>query len=102
MTTLNFLQFLQDGQGVFSSTRLAFLLWAIGVLAVWMIESLHAGNLAHIDESVIIVLSALMTNKVIQKFAEKSETPSAEGVQPKIAPVVKTGSAGVVPVSATT
>lgn len=68
--TLKPVGFLQDGDGNLSSTRLAFLLWAVGVLAVWMIVSVKSGALATVPQEVIAVLGVVMTGKVVQKFGE--------------------------------
>jgi hypothetical protein len=66
-----FLEFFQEDNGGFSATRLAFLLWVIGVLVVWIIESLSSKTLEHIDPTVTTILGILMTGKVVQKFGEK-------------------------------
>ena len=63
--------FLEDQTGDFSATRLAFLLWAIGVLATWIYASLQNGGLEKVDSSVTTILGILMTGKVAQRFAEK-------------------------------
>jgi len=62
--------FLQEKEGVLSSTRLAFILWVAAVLIVWVVVSVKALALQAIPESVIIVIFTLMTGKVIQKFGE--------------------------------
>lgn len=71
------LQFFKDDNGELSSTRLAFLAWAIGVLVVWIISSLTTGSLQKIDDSIGIILGILMSGKVVQKFAEKSADTDA-------------------------
>jgi len=63
--------FLQEDNGNFSATRLAFLLWIIGALVAWIITSLKSGNLQAIPESVAAIIGILMTGKVAQKFGEK-------------------------------
>lgn len=62
--------FFQDADGNLSSIRLAFLLWAAGVLVVWIIMSLKGTKLADIPPEVLTVLGILMTGKVVQKFSE--------------------------------
>ena len=71
-------EFLQEDNGGFSSTRLAFLLWVVGSLIVWIFASFSSQpmSLAKIDPSVITVLGILMTGKVVQKFGEKPEPPA--------------------------
>lgn len=64
-------EFLQEENGGFSSTRLAFLLWAVGVLIIWIINSAKSGILQPIDGSVITIMGILMGGKVVQKFGEK-------------------------------
>ena len=66
--------FLEDNSGGFSATRLAFLLWAVGVLAVWIYSSIENNNLAKIDNTVVTVLGILMTGKAVQRFGEKSDS----------------------------
>jgi hypothetical protein len=71
-------QFMKEDNGNFSSSRLGFLLWVIGVLAVWVIDSLKCPSctLATIPESVITIVGILMGGKVVQKFGEnKGSTP---------------------------
>jgi hypothetical protein len=77
------LEFLQENNGGFSATRLALLLWVVGVLVVWIIDSLKSGTLAPIDSSIATVIGILMTGKVVQKFGEKDDSsPGIQG-QPK-------------------
>lgn len=64
-------EFLQEDNGAFSSSRLAFLLWVIGVLLVWMMVSFKSGSLQEIPETVATIIGILMTGKVVQKFGEK-------------------------------
>jgi hypothetical protein len=73
---MNVIQFLQGDNGDFSSSRLAFLLWAIGVLIVWCVSSFKKGSLVCIPDSVSTILGILMTGKVVQKFGEKPAAPS--------------------------
>ncbi|HWX20691.1 MAG TPA: hypothetical protein VN578_12400 [Candidatus Binatia bacterium] len=75
------LEFVQEDNGGFSATRLAFLLWTAGVLAVWIISSLAERTLAHVDPSVTTIIGILMTGKVVQKFGEKPDA-SATGNPP--------------------
>ncbi|HSY26997.1 MAG TPA: hypothetical protein VK832_05810 [Burkholderiaceae bacterium] len=65
----NVVGFLQDGNGNLSATRLAFLLWAIGVFGVWAWVSIHTNTLMPIDPSVQTILGVLMTGKVVQSFS---------------------------------
>lgn len=69
---MKILEFLQDDNGGFSATRLAFLLWVLGLLTIWLIASAKAGSLQAIPESVITLLGILMGGKVVQKFGEAS------------------------------
>ena len=70
-------QFMKEDNGNFSSSRLGFLLWVIGVLAVWVIDSLKCPSctLATIPDSVITIVGILMGGKVVQKFGENREAP---------------------------
>ncbi len=66
--------FLQDDNGNLSSMRLAFLLWVVGVgvLLIWGVASLKAGELKIIPDSVTTIIGVLMGGKVMQKFGEQS------------------------------
>jgi len=65
-------QFLEDKKaGQLSAMRLAFLLWAIGVLAVWAYASISAGELRGIPESVVTILGLLAGGKVVQRYGER-------------------------------
>jgi hypothetical protein len=74
-------EFLQEDDGGFSATRLAFLLWVGGVLIVWIIDSLSSKTLERIDPTVTTIIGILMTGKVVQKFGEK---PCAATNQPNL------------------
>ncbi|MEN9848074.1 MAG: hypothetical protein RL368_814 [Pseudomonadota bacterium] len=73
--------FLQDDNGNLSSMRLAFLLWVVGVLAIWGVASLKAGELKIIPDSVTTIVGVLMGGKVMQKFGEQSSSKSADVAQ---------------------
>lgn len=71
-----FSEFFQDPNGSLSSTRLAFLLWSIGVLAAWLYVSIKVAALQPLDESIIMIMGVFMTGKVAQRFTEsKPEKP---------------------------
>lgn len=46
-------EFLEDADGRLSSTRLAFLAWALGTLAAWVVSSFTHQQLQVIPDSVI-------------------------------------------------
>ena len=48
-----------------------FLLWTIGVLIVWIIDSLRQGTLQVVTGDIATIIGILMTGKVVQKFGEK-------------------------------
>jgi len=65
-------QFLEDKKtGQFSATRLAFLLWVIGVFAVWAYASVRAVELQAVPESVVAILGLLTGGKVVQRYGER-------------------------------
>ncbi len=76
-------EFLQDGNGVFSSTRLGFLMWVIGTLVVWVVGSVSVIN-AHpptltfpdIPTSVQIIIASLMAGKAVQSFSPNETNAS--------------------------
>ena len=73
-------QFLQDGNGRFSATRLAFLLWTVGVLAVWIYLSInHPNTDIRIDSSVTVLIGVLMTGKVVQSFSRGDQGAHSSG-----------------------
>lgn len=76
--------FLQDDNGNLSSMRLAFLLWVVGVLVIWGVASLKAGELKMIPDSVTTIVGVLMGGKVMQKFGEQSSPKLADHAQPLI------------------
>ncbi|HEX5394139.1 MAG TPA: hypothetical protein VFW68_12700 [Rhodocyclaceae bacterium] len=84
------IEFLQDGDGRLSATRLGFLLWTIGLLVVWIISSVTNNTLQPIPESVAAIVGVLMTGKVVQSFGENSTCSSAphEPQPPTPAPTV--------------
>lgn len=65
-------EFLEDkgGDHKLSATRLAMLLWALSVLAVWMYASVQAKALASIPQSVVTILGIVLGGKAIQRFGE--------------------------------
>jgi len=71
---MKFSSFLEDNSGGFSATRLAFLLWAMGVLAIWIYTSIANKCLADINSSVVTVIGILMTGKTVQRFGEKPDS----------------------------
>jgi hypothetical protein len=71
---MKFSSFLEDNSGGFSATRLAFLLWTVGVLAVWIYTSIANKSLADINSSVVTIIGILMTGKTVQRFGEKPDS----------------------------
>lgn len=67
------LEFFQDGDGLLSSTRLAFLSTIFLVLTVWGYASLHSKTVVPLDNSVVYLVTALMAGKVGQSFAENKK-----------------------------
>lgn len=78
---MKILEFLQDGTGAFSATRLGFLLWVIGVLLAWMINSIITQKLQGLDASIITIIGILMSGKVVQSFSESIGTGNASPAQ---------------------
>ena len=69
-------EFFKDGTGSYSATRLAFILWSCGVLAVWIVESVSKGVLQPVDNTVMTILGILMTGKVVQSFSPNDASPT--------------------------
>jgi hypothetical protein len=74
----NLSSFFEDNNGGLSATRLAFLLWAVGVLAVWIYSSIKNATLQPVDNSITTILGILMTGKVVQRFGEKPDSASVD------------------------
>jgi xanthosine utilization system XapX-like protein len=65
------LAFLSERTGKLSASRLLLLLWGVGVLVVWVINSLLTRQLQAIPESVVTILGILVGGKTVQRFGEK-------------------------------
>ena len=64
-----------ESSGKLSACRLVFLLWGVGILAVWVITSISNKALQPIDNSVVTLFGLIVTGKVIQR---PLETPKKE------------------------
>ena len=67
------MQFFQEDNGNFSSTRLAFLAYTCALVVQLGIAAYRGGTFAPSDNAVWILV-ALMTGKSVQKFGEKPGT----------------------------
>ena len=77
-------EFFQDGNGTLSATRLGFLLWVIGVLVIWIVDSLNSTPMAlqKIDQSVLTLIGILMGGKAVQSFSPNDgKAPPSSAVQ---------------------
>jgi len=72
-------EFFQDDKGIFSATRLAFLVWTFAVLIGWGVASARHNKLEEIPSSVQVIIGVLMTGKVVQKFGEQSTASVVAG-----------------------
>lgn len=86
------LEFVEENNGSLSATRLAFLLWVIGVLVVWIVDSLRSGTPQSVTGDVATIIGILMTGKVVQKFGEE---PAPGQDVPDSADVNKTKAASI-------
>ncbi|MDR3563583.1 MAG: hypothetical protein P4N59_19415 [Negativicutes bacterium] len=80
---MKYLGFLQEADGGFSATRLGFLLWVIGTIIVWAVCSIKTATLLEIPSSVQVIIGILMTGKVVQKYGEKTSSPTDSLTQNK-------------------
>ncbi len=80
-------QFLQDDNGNFSATRLAFLSWIFGVLVMWGVSSYNQQKMQEIPQSVQVLIGVLMTGKVVQKFSEQPVSKSEVSQETVVAKV---------------
>lgn len=81
---MGIVKFFQDPDGKPSATRLAFLLWALGALVVWLFacfESKDGVKMLPIDSTVSIFLGVLMTGKVIQSIGEQNAQSTITSAQ---------------------
>lgn len=75
---MKLLEFLQEDNGGFSASRLAFLLWICGALIAWLVTSITSYSLQEIPDSVVMIIGILMTGKVTQKFGEEPPKKNSE------------------------
>lgn len=68
------LEFLQETNGGFSSTRLAFLAATFTIISIWAASSIINKQMADIPDGVYIFWGALLTSKVAQRHIE-NKTP---------------------------
>jgi hypothetical protein len=66
-----FSQFLQEGNGKLSATRLAFLIWAVGGFGLFALVSIKSGTFAPIPDNYVWVAGVFMTGRFVQRFGEK-------------------------------
>ena len=65
-------QFLEDKKtGQFSATRLAILLWVVGVFVVGAYASVSTTQLQAVPDSVVTILGLLVGGKVVQRYGER-------------------------------
>lgn len=67
----NWSTLLEDNSGGFSAMRLGFLLWLVGVLAVWIFQSVSTQTVVQIDSSVVTIVGLLAGSKAVQRFGEE-------------------------------
>jgi hypothetical protein len=66
------LGFIMDkGTDEYSATRLAFLVWVLGVFLVWVLASVRTSSLQAIPESVLTLVGILAGGKAVQRFGER-------------------------------
>jgi len=63
-------EFFMDGDKMFSATRLAFLLWSIGLFFIWAVISFIKKDLVEIPQSVVEVTLGFMLGKAGGAFIE--------------------------------
>lgn len=67
------IQFLHDGSGQLSSTRLLMLVWGFGVLFVWGYLSLKAGSVLDIPVGLAGAFGAVLALKATQSFSPNDQ-----------------------------
>lgn len=67
-------QFFKDDTGQYSATRLAFLLWAVGVFGIWAYMCVLTRSLIEIPQTVVEVTGLFMGGKVLQSHIENQQT----------------------------
>lgn len=82
-------QFFQDGNGQYSATRLAFLLWIIGTFVVSAYVAVTSNDHTfQVDKSVMTLLGILMTGKVVQSFSAGDQAASPPVQQMSVVPAI--------------
>lgn len=72
---MNFSQFFQDGNGKYSATRLALVMWSVGVLVAWLYKTfaIASSTLPAVDSSIIAILGLFISGKVVQSFSPNDQ-----------------------------
>jgi len=64
-------EFFQETSGCFSSARLIYIVWALGLFVTWALVSVKTGTMPELPESTIVILGLVAGGKVVQRFGEK-------------------------------
>ena len=67
-------QFFQDGDGLSSSTRLAFLTWSLGVFIIWALACITSKSLVSIPQTVVEMSMVFISGKVTGSWVESINT----------------------------
>jgi hypothetical protein len=73
---MKLMQFFQDDTGANSATRLAFLVWSVGVFVIWAAVCFSAKTLIDIPNGVIYVTIVFMGGKTAHAFIENTPPTS--------------------------
>ena len=64
----------RNAKGKISTSRVIFLVWGLGVFAVWAFLSFYHQQTEPLDTSVVTVLGILAGGKTLQRFGERENS----------------------------
>lgn len=73
-------QFLQDGDGAFSSNRLVYLGWSMVLLIMVSYLTFKNGEFPKIESSLVLLYGTVVTGKIVQSFSENNTGTSTKQV----------------------
>lgn len=69
---MNLGEIFQDDTGALSSMRVVFVLWSVGLLALWVGLSIKAGTMVPIPQQALEVMGITAGAKTVQSFSEST------------------------------
>jgi hypothetical protein len=66
-------EFFKDDAGALSSMRLIFIVWAVGVAAVWGVVAIKTMTIPDVPTGILSVFGILTAGKVTQSMSENKK-----------------------------